>query len=116
MNPVDHERIADEVRTIQRKLTDIRVTAESDDGLVTAVVGGRGELITLDLDPRVYRVHDSHALATAITGAIHRAVAEAQGEVFTLVRRFLPARATPETTDLDFDPLLTTLDTGGVAR
>ncbi|WP_158853937.1 YbaB/EbfC family nucleoid-associated protein [Saccharothrix deserti] len=110
MNPVDYERIADEVKTIQRRLAEIRATAESDDGLVRAVVGGRGEVIKLDLDPRIYRTADSAALATTITGTIHRAVARAQGEVFALVRRFLPADATPATADLDFDPFLTSLD------
>ena len=110
MNPVDYERIADEVKTIQRKLAEVRATAESDDGLVNAVVGGRGEVIRLDLDPRIYRTADSDALAKAITGTIHRAVARAQAEVFTLVRPFLPADATPKTADLDFDPFLTSLD------
>ncbi len=112
MNPVDYERIADEVRAIQRKLDEIRGTAESDDGLVGVVVGGRGQLLRLDLDPRIYRTTDSDALASTITGTIHRAVARAQGEVFTVVRPFLPADATPATTDLDFDPFLTTLDGG----
>ncbi|KOX13900.1 hypothetical protein ADK67_43195 [Saccharothrix sp. NRRL B-16348] len=110
MNPVDYASIADEVKTIQRALAEVRATAESDDGLVSAVVGGRGEVIRLDLDPRIYRTADSAALATTITATIHRAVARAQAEVFTLVRRYLPADATPATTDLDFDPFLTSLD------
>lgn len=110
MNPVDYERLADEVKTIQRELAEVRATAESDDGLVRAVVGGRGEVIELDLDPRIYRTADSAALAKTITATIHRAVARAQAEVFPLVRRFLPADATPKTADLDFDPFLTSLD------
>jgi DNA-binding protein YbaB len=119
MNLVDYEQIADEVETIQRKLADIRVTADSDDGLITATVDACGELIELTLDPRIYRAPDSHKLSAAIAETIQRAVRQAQGEVFILVRPFLPPGATPATTDLDLDPFLTALGCGtgrGVQR
>ena len=35
----------------------------SDDGLVTATVGPRGQLVTLQLDRRAYRDHDPDQLA-----------------------------------------------------
>lgn len=110
MDAVDYRQIADEVTEIQRKMADIRATAESADGLVHATVGARGELLRLLLDPRIYRDPDTEALAATIVETVRRAERQAQGEVFPLVRRFLPANATPATTDLDFDPLLTSLD------
>lgn len=110
MDAVNYRQIADEVAEIQRKMAAIRATAESADGLVRATVGARGELLGLLLDPRIYRDRDADALATTIAKTIRRAVRQAQGEVFPLVQRFLPANATAATTDLDFDPLLNSLD------
>jgi hypothetical protein len=95
------------------------VTADSDDGLITATVDARGELIEVNLDPRIYRAPDSDTLSATIAETIQRAVRQAQGEVFILVRPFLPPGATPATTDLDLDPFLTALDRGtarGVQR
>ncbi|MCE7000825.1 YbaB/EbfC family nucleoid-associated protein [Saccharothrix sp. S26] len=110
MDEVDYRQVADEVTGIQRKMADIRVVAESADGLVRVTVGARGELLGLLLDPRIYRNPDADALASTIAQTVRRAVRQAQEEVFVLVRRFLPADATPASTDLDFDPLLTALD------
>src|SRR4051812_40181107 len=48
---------------MQRQLPELRVTAESDDGLIRATVGPRGELLDLRLDHRIYRDMDADALA-----------------------------------------------------
>jgi DNA-binding protein YbaB len=93
------------LRTVQDQLADVRATAESDDGLITATVGGRGELLTLDLDPRIYRTPDSRALATAITTTIRRARREAADRAATLTRRALSRDDDPA-----FDPLLRRLE------
>ncbi|KAA2267216.1 YbaB/EbfC family nucleoid-associated protein [Solihabitans fulvus] len=106
----EYQRMAEDVRSAKRRLTEIRATAESEDGLISATVGGSGELVELWLDPRIYRTPDSTALAEAIAGTLREAAQRAQEEGFAILADFLPSDATPETADLRFDPLLTDLD------
>ncbi|KAA9161408.1 YbaB/EbfC family nucleoid-associated protein [Amycolatopsis acidicola] len=106
----DYQQMAEEVRTAQRHLAEIRATAESDDGLVSATVGSSGELTELQLDPRIYHTPDSARLSRAITETIRQAAEDAHRQAFTILARHLPADASPEQADLRFDPLLTALD------
>ncbi|WAL67848.1 YbaB/EbfC family nucleoid-associated protein [Amycolatopsis cynarae] len=115
----DYEQMAAEVRAAQQRMAEIRVTAESEDGLISATVGASGQLIELRLDPRIYRAPDSAGLAEAITDTVHEAAKGAQEEGFEILARYLPTDATPENADLRFDPLLTDLDrevSGGAPR
>jgi len=105
-----HRQLAGDIRSTQRRMAEIRATADSGDGLISVTVGGAGELLELWLDPRIYRTTDSAALARDITGTIHRAVERAEEEGIAIVASLLPADATPGTTDLRFDPLLHELD------
>ncbi|MFD2467647.1 YbaB/EbfC family nucleoid-associated protein [Amycolatopsis silviterrae] len=82
--------IADGLRALRDGLPDIRGEAGSPDGLVHATVGGRGELLALDLDPRIYRLGDSHAVAHTITEAVRAAGVAAAGRVGELTTRLLP--------------------------
>lgn len=105
----DLRRLRDGLRTVQEWLVDVRVTAESDDGLIRATVSGRGELLDLDLDPRIYRAPDSRALATAITATVRQAKRQAAERAAVHTRRVLaPGRDTGG--DPAFDPLLRRLD------
>lgn len=106
----EYERMAEDVRSIQQRMAEIRVTADSGDGLISATVGGAGELIDLWLDPRVYRTPDSTRLAQDITGTIRHAVELSKQEGATIAAKFLPPGATAETADLRFDPFLHELD------
>ena len=102
----EYERLTEDVRTMQTKMAAIRATADSDDGLISATVGGAGELIELWLDPRVYRTRDSAALAENITATIHQAARTAQEEGLAIAAGFLPPESTVEEADLRFGPLL----------
>lgn len=102
--------LTDAVRELRRGMREITATADSPDGLISATVGARGELLELELNPRIYREPDSQRLAADITEVIKQAVAEAQREVFELVRVFLPDGAEFGEVDLDFDPFLHTAD------
>ncbi|MCO1582067.1 YbaB/EbfC family nucleoid-associated protein [Crossiella sp. SN42] len=99
-------QLVDAVREVRDGMREITATADSPDGLITATVGARGEVLELELNPRIFRDPDSQRLAEDIVETIQRAVEEAQRQVFDLVRDFLPAGADPETADLDFDPFL----------
>lgn len=104
----EYERLAADVRSLRARLGEIRAEAESDDGLITAVVGGSGQLLELRLDPRVYRAPDSAGLARAITETVNLAArrAQRQGEA---IAAGLSADDS-ESVDPVFDPLLTALD------
>lgn len=106
----EYGQLAEDIRSTQRRMAEIRACAESGDGLISVTVGGAGELIELWLDPRIYRAPDSAALARDITDTIRRAVERSQEEGIAIVAGFLPDDATPGTTDLRFDPLLHELD------
>jgi DNA-binding protein YbaB len=101
----DLRLLRDGLRTVQERLEDVRVTVESDDGLIVATLGGRGELLTLDLDPRIYRTPDSRALATAITATIRRAREQVAERAAALTRHALRPGDDPA-----FGPLLRRLD------
>lgn len=58
----------------QRRILEITGTAWSDDRLVKAVVGPRGQLVDLEIDPRVFRNPNSKALAAAILATVRAAV------------------------------------------
>ncbi|MFE9207257.1 YbaB/EbfC family nucleoid-associated protein [Micromonospora sp. NPDC007230] len=107
---IDRRRLHQDLLTVQQRLAEVRATAESHDGLISATVGGRGELLELALDPRIYRDPDSRALAREITDTIHRARKLAADQAFALTRRVLAPGADRAETDLGFDPLLQHLD------
>lgn len=76
---------------LHRQLAALRVTERSSDGLVTATVGARGELVSVDLHPAVYQDRDAKALSHKITGTVQRAGAAAAAATQQLVAGYLPA-------------------------
>ena len=71
-------RLAQQARAVQ-------VTETSEDGLVSVTVGPRGELVRLDLDPRIYRRPDSRQLADTITATVQRAARAAEDQVVAVL-------------------------------
>jgi DNA-binding protein YbaB len=100
----DYARLARKVQEAHRELDEVRATADSDDGLVTATVGGRGELLELTLDPRAYR--DTDTLAVTIRNTITDAAEAARRRAFEINRPFLHRDADPDRVDVTFDPFL----------
>jgi DNA-binding protein YbaB len=107
---LDYGKIRDDLLTVQRELAAVEASAESGNGLISASVDGRGELVELRLDPRIYRDTDSGALAKAITATIREAVTQAHDQVFELTRHTLSPEKTRADTDLGFDRILHGLD------
>lgn len=104
----EYERMAADVRSLRARLGEIRAGAESDDGLITAVAGGSGQLLELRLDPRIYRAPDSAGLARAITDTVNLAARRARQQGKAIAASFLCDDT--ESADPVFEPLLTALD------
>jgi DNA-binding protein YbaB len=86
----DLKRATDNLGATQRKILQIRGTARSKDRLIKVVVGPRGQLIDLELDPRVFRNPDSKALAAAILETTREAVEDSQRQSRDLRDELLP--------------------------
>ncbi|MEJ3746504.1 YbaB/EbfC family nucleoid-associated protein [Actinomycetes bacterium KLBMP 9797] len=100
----DLDALERDVRAMRDALNDTTGTAESPDGLIHATVSGRGQLLELKLDPRIYRSQDGAALAGDIVDAIRRATEDAQRRVVAAVGpRLLPPDVPVELVDVEFD-------------
>ncbi len=84
------QELATEGPKLHEQARAVQVTEKSPDGLVAATVGSRGELIRLDLDPRIYRRPDSRELADTITDTIKAAGVKAQEEVLEVFEPLIP--------------------------
>jgi DNA-binding protein YbaB len=73
--------------TLRDQTLDLRETAESGDGLITATVGGRGELLDLTLDWRVHRDRTSTDLAEDILATVRLAAEQIGHRVAAISRR-----------------------------
>ena len=74
----DLHRARNNLASSQQKILKIKGEAWSDDRLVKVVVGPRGQLIDLEIDPRVFRNPNSKALANTILATVRAAVDDAQ--------------------------------------
>jgi len=74
----DLHRARNNLATSQQKILKIKGEAWSEDRLVKVVVGPRGQLIDLEIDPRVFRNPNSKALANTILATVRAAVDDAQ--------------------------------------
>lgn len=91
----------------RREMLDITGTAWSDDRLIKAVVGPRGQLVELEIDPRIYRTPNSKALSATILATVRTAVDDANTQTSAVMERLLPKdRANGLPGKTDFDALL----------
>jgi DNA-binding protein YbaB len=86
----DLQAASKKMAEMQRRMLTINGVAWSDDRLVKAVVGPRGHLIELDIDPRVYRTPNSQALATTI---VKTAIEQTQEQAEELMGELVPSDA-----------------------
>lgn len=76
---------------IQNKILEVTGTGWSDDRMIKAVVGPRGQLMELEIDPRVYRRPNSKALALSIVETTKRAVQQAATKTQEILEADIPA-------------------------
>jgi DNA-binding protein YbaB len=90
-----YQRLRSGMDDIQQRLAELRVSAESDDGLIRATVGPRGQLIDLRLDRRIYRDMDAAELARKIVTTTEKAAAQMAEQVQQMMSGYLPADSGP---------------------
>ncbi len=78
------ERLTAQAPAIHAKARAVESTQTSRDGLICVTVGARGDLVRLDIDPRIYRRPDSRALADTIAETIQLATGKARERVVEL--------------------------------
>jgi DNA-binding protein YbaB len=83
-------RMQDEALDLHQRARAVQVTETSRDGLVSATVGARGDLVRLDLDPRIYRRQDSRHLADTITDTVAKAAGKARERVLEIFEPLIP--------------------------
>ncbi len=86
----DTKRAWSNIDQTRQRLAQITGTAWSPDRMVKVVVGPRGQLIDLEIDPRVFRKPDAKALAATILAATRVAVEDATGRVREAVEESIP--------------------------
>lgn len=86
----DLQKARSNMADTQRKMLAVRGEARSSDRLIRVVVGPRGQLVDLELDPRVFRNPDSKALSSAIMATVRDAVEDSQKKVRDLRDQLLP--------------------------
>jgi hypothetical protein len=87
----DVRKSLDNVNDLQRRLLKVTGTAWSDDRMVKAVVGQRGHLVELELDPRLYRRPNSRALSASIVATVRAAIEDVQRRSQELLDESLPS-------------------------
>jgi len=86
-----YQRLRSGMDGLQRRLAEMRVTAESEGGLIKATVDSRGQLAELRLDRRIHRDMDGDQLGREIVATVRTAVERTTSEVQELMSAYLPA-------------------------
>jgi DNA-binding protein YbaB len=98
-----YRQLRDNLGRMQQEMTELTATVQSQDGMVRATVGYRGDLTKLDINPRAYRVLDTVSLAELIVETTARATAEVRAQIHALVAPNLPDVAGLSGMGGDFD-------------
>ncbi len=111
------DRAMKNIPEIHRRLMELTGVAWSGDGMVKATVGPRGQLLDLEIDPRVFRRPDAAALKASIMGAVTAAIQQVNEQSREIVLGQVPpelaelrAQFRPEGDDPIAQMLLTDAD------
>jgi DNA-binding protein YbaB len=107
----DLQQTIENAAQTRQQIMEITGTAWSDDRMIKAVVGPRGQLIELEIDPRVYRTPNSKALAASIISTVRAAVEDANKQTKEIVEKVMPKdRGLGLIGKTDFDVLMESHD------
>jgi DNA-binding protein YbaB len=105
----DYSKQVGRLNEMRRDLDKVSATASRPDGLVTVVVGARGQVQDIRLEPRVYRKLDSAELSRSIMKLIGEATADVSAQMQKIMTPFMPEGLSYETAlgkDGDFTAFL----------
>lgn len=98
-----YEDLQSNMQHMQAELMNTRAVGTSDNGMVQATVGPRGQLVDLLIDPMVYRRPDAVELADMVLEATGNAVALVSDLVTEILGRYIPKDLkTPTMNQFDF--------------
>jgi DNA-binding protein YbaB len=107
----DLQQTIENAAQTRQQIMEITGTAWSEDRMIKAVVGPRGQLIELEIDPRVYRNPNSKALAASIMSTVRAAVEDANKQTKEIVDKVMPKdRGLGLIAKTDFDVLMESHD------
>ncbi|MEU6642093.1 YbaB/EbfC family nucleoid-associated protein [Saccharomonospora sp. NPDC046836] len=106
----DLKRAVEEMPKTQDRLLSLTGVAWSADGMVKVVVGPRGQLVDLEIDPRVLRKPDVRALAADILAASGNAVANVMAQMQDVMGDQLPAGISEVSAKVGWDDSADTTD------
>ncbi len=87
----DLRRATTELPEMQKRMLAVTGTAWSPDRMIKAVVGPRGHLMELEIDPRILRRPNSKALAAGIVQTVRAAIEEAGRQSNEVLNDALPS-------------------------
>lgn len=105
-------RLQEEGLELHTRARAVQVTETSPDGLVSVTVGSRGELVRIDLDPRIYRRPDARGLADTIVATGQRAAATARERIVEIFAPVIPPEQFQAHLDGDVEAVLSQLAGG----
>lgn len=83
-------RATAEIPETQRRMMQVTGEAWSDDRMIKAVVGPRGHLLELDIDPRALRKPSAKALSAEIVATVRLAIEDATERAKAIFEEALP--------------------------
>ena len=86
----DLRRATAAIPDTQKRMLQVTGEARSSDRMIRAVVGPRGQLLELEIEPRVFRHPDSKALAASIVATVRLAVEDAARQSSAILEAALP--------------------------
>jgi DNA-binding protein YbaB len=92
----DYRRSREQLSNVHRKLATLQASATSEDGLVTATVGGQGQLTELVIVDSAYRKLRPHELAKTIVDLTAKASAKVSRAAGEAIAPVLPPDTDPD--------------------
>lgn len=84
------KKVAESIPDTQDRMMSVTGSAWSDDHLVKVEVGPRGQLVDVEIDPKVFRRPDAGQLRSALLSASSAAVAKATEQVSEIMESQFP--------------------------
>lgn len=72
------KEVQDRLRQAQDNLASLRISGEAGGGMVKAVVNGKKQLISVDIDPALLSADDKTVVQDLVVAAVNKASAEAE--------------------------------------